>query len=66
MLYETQYSFHHSQSKIQLDGFNQIRNEIKRKSATKRLHDDYMKMFNSDISIMDCEKENSNIRNGYE
>ena len=37
----------------------------KEKFATERLHDDYRKMFKSDPCIMYCEKENTNISNGY-
>ena len=44
-----------------------IRNamKLKEESATKRLHDDYRKMFKSDPCIMYCEKENPTISNGY-
>ena len=38
---------------------------LKGKSATERLHDDYRKMFKSDPCIMYCEKENPSISNGY-
>ena len=38
---------------------------LKEKSATERLHDDYRKMFKSDPCIMKCEKENQTISNGY-
>ena len=39
--------------------------ELKEKSATERLHDDYRKMFKSDPCFMYCEKENQIISNGY-
>ena len=44
-----------------------IRNALKstEKSVTERLHDDYRKMFKSDSCIMDYEKENPTINNGY-
>ena len=37
----------------------------KEKSATKRLHDDYRKMFKSDPCIMYCDEESPTISNGY-
>ena len=37
----------------------------KEKFATKRLHDDYRKIFKSDPCIMYCEKENPSISNEY-
>ena len=44
-----------------------IRNamKLKEESATKRLHDDYRKMFKSDPFIMYYEEENPSISNGY-
>ena len=46
---------------------NLIRNALKSKetSRTKRLHNDYKKMFKSDPCIMYCVKENPSISNGY-
>jgi len=37
----------------------------KEKSAIKRLHNDYRKMFKSDHYIMYCDKEPPTISNGY-
>ena len=37
----------------------------KEKSATERLHNDYRKMFKANPYIMNCEKENPVISNGY-
>ena len=50
-----------------LNEMDLIRNamKLKEESATKRLHDDYRKMFKSDPCIMYCEKENPSISNGY-
>ena len=37
----------------------------KEKFATKRLHDDYRKMFKSNSCIMYCDEESPTISNGY-
>ena len=37
----------------------------KEKFATKRLHDDYRKMFKYDPCIMYCDEESPTISNGY-
>ncbi len=44
-----------------------IRNALKSKEnfATKRLDDDYRKMFKSDIFIMYCDEKSPTISNGY-
>ena len=44
-----------------------IRHSLKSKEkfATKRLHNDYWKIFKSDPCIMYCEKESPTISNGY-
>ena len=38
---------------------------LREKSATERLHDDYRKMFKSDPYIIYCDKEPPTISNGY-
>tara|TARA_Y100001978_G_C23545967_1_gene362121 strand:- start:389 stop:535 length:147 start_codon:yes stop_codon:yes gene_type:complete len=37
----------------------------KEKAATKRLHNDYRKMFKANPCIMYCQKELPTISNGY-
>ena len=39
--------------------------KLKEKSATKRLHDDYRKMFKSNPYIMYCDVESPTISDGY-
>ena len=50
-----------------LNEMDSIRHAInsKEKSATKRLHDDYRKMYKSDPCIMYFDKEPPTISNGY-
>ena len=38
---------------------------LKEKSATERLHEDYRKMYKSNPCNVYCEKENQTINNGY-